>query len=157
MLFSEYLWWMMVASRNMIVPPTFSMITPPCSTVWPERRDFLHCNLLDDISLTVWHLCNLKRFIKIIVRTSMPTTMPVYSSVLELQPLHQCNGCNRLFSGCSQQKVGESGYAVSLWSASDGYSASMLTRGAIVLLLNFEHPRSTSLLISSATRSWLNE
>ena len=46
--------------------------------------------------------------------------------------VHQRNGCNRRFSGCLQQNVGESGYAISSWSASAGYSASMLTRVAKV-------------------------
>ena len=38
----------------------------------------------------------------------------------------------RRFSGCLQQNVGESGYAISSWSTSNGYSASMLTGGAKV-------------------------
>ena len=42
------------------------------------------------------------------------------------------NGCNRRFSGCLQQNVGESGYAISSWSPSAGYLASMLTRVAKV-------------------------
>ena len=46
--------------------------------------------------------------------------------------VHQRNCCNRRFSGCLQQNVGESGYAISSWSASAGYSASMLTRDAKV-------------------------
>ena len=46
--------------------------------------------------------------------------------------VHQRNGCNRCFSGCLQQNVGESVYAISSWSASAGYSASMLTRVAKV-------------------------
>ena len=41
--------------------------------------------------------------------------------------VHQRNGCNRRFSGCLQQNVGESGYGISSWSASAGYSSSMLT------------------------------
>ena len=41
--------------------------------------------------------------------------------------VHQCNGCTRSFSGCLQQNVGDSSYAISLWSVSAGYSASMLT------------------------------
>ena len=40
--------------------------------------------------------------------------------------------CNRRFSDCLQQNVGESGYAFSSWSASAGYSALMLTRVAKV-------------------------
>ena len=40
---------------------------------------------------------------------------------------HQCNGCNRRFSGCLWQNVGELGYAISSCSASTGYLASMLT------------------------------
>ena len=46
--------------------------------------------------------------------------------------VHQRNGYNRRFSGCLQQNVGESGYAIYSWSASAGYSASMLTRVAKV-------------------------
>ena len=46
--------------------------------------------------------------------------------------VHQPNGCNRRFSVCLQQNVGESGYAISSWSASAGYLASMLTRVAKV-------------------------
>ena len=46
--------------------------------------------------------------------------------------IHQRNGCNRRFSGCLQQNVGESGYAISSRPASAGYSASMLTRVAKV-------------------------
>ena len=46
--------------------------------------------------------------------------------------VHQRNGCNQRFSACLQQNVGESGYAISSWSASAGYSASMLTRVAKV-------------------------
>ena len=44
--------------------------------------------------------------------------------------VHQCKGCNGRFSGCLQQNMGESGYAISSWSASAGYLASMLTRVA---------------------------
>ena len=39
--------------------------------------------------------------------------------------VHQRNGCNRPFSSCLQQNVGESGYAISSWSSSAGYLASM--------------------------------
>ena len=39
--------------------------------------------------------------------------------------VHQRNGCNRRFSGCLQQNVGELGNAISSWSASVGYSAMM--------------------------------
>ena len=46
--------------------------------------------------------------------------------------VHQRNGCNRCFSGCLQQNVGESGYAISTWSASARYSSSILTRVAKV-------------------------
>ena len=44
----------------------------------------------------------------------------------------QWTSCNRRFSGCLRQNVGESGYAISSWSASVGYSAPMLTEGAKV-------------------------
>ena len=44
----------------------------------------------------------------------------------------QCNSCNRHFSGCLLDKnVGESGYVVSLWSASTGYLASILSERAL--------------------------
>ena len=46
--------------------------------------------------------------------------------------VHQCNSCNRHFSGCLQQNVGESGYAISSWLASAAHSASILTRVAKV-------------------------
>ena len=46
--------------------------------------------------------------------------------------VYQCNGCNRRVSGCLQQTVGESGYAISSWSASAEYSALMFTRVAKV-------------------------
>ena len=47
--------------------------------------------------------------------------------------VYQRNSCDRCFSGCLQQNVGESGYAISSWSASAaGYSASMLTMVAKV-------------------------
>ena len=44
----------------------------------------------------------------------------------------QRHGYNRRFSGYLQQNVGESGYAISSWSASAEYSASMFTKGAKV-------------------------
>ena len=44
--------------------------------------------------------------------------------------VHQRNSCNRRFSGCLPQNVKESSYAISSWSASAGYLASMLTRVA---------------------------
>ena len=65
--------------------------------------------------------------------------------------VHACqhNGCNWRFSGCLRQNVGKSGYAILWWSATTSYSASMLTEGVLKLtsfqLVNFEHPRSTSL------------
>ena len=44
----------------------------------------------------------------------------------------QCNGYNQRLSGCLRQNVAEVGYAISSWSASAGYSASMLIEGAKV-------------------------
>ena len=41
----------------------------------------------------------------------------------------QCTGCNQHFSSCLRQNMGESGYAISSWSASTGYLALMLTEG----------------------------
>ena len=46
--------------------------------------------------------------------------------------VHQRNCCHRRFSGFLQSNVGESGYAISSWSVSAGYSASILTEGAKV-------------------------
>ena len=54
------------------------------------------------------------------------TNLPLHVHV------HQHNGCNRRFNGCLQQNLGESGCAISSWSASARYSASMLTRVAKV-------------------------
>ena len=66
--------------------------------------------------------------------------------------VHQCNCSNRRFSGCLQQNVGESGYAISSWSANAGFSASMLTRVAKVDLLN-----KSWLVFDSSTFSTLSQ
>ena len=48
----------------------------------------------------------------------------------------QQNGSNQCFSGCLLQNVEESGYGLSSWSVSTGYSALMLTRQLRALLVN---------------------
>ena len=62
---------------------------------------------------------------------------------------HQHNNCNWHFSVCLRQNVEESGYAISSWSASTGYSTLMLIEGAKLTrlpLVNCAHPQLTSLL-----------
>ena len=44
----------------------------------------------------------------------------------------QRSSCNRRFSGCLQQNVGELGYAIPSWLTSAGYLASTLTKVAKV-------------------------
>ena len=53
----------------------------------------------------------------------------------------QCNSCNQRFSHLFLDKP--LGYAISSWSASTVFLASMLNS---LRLINFEHPRSASLL-----------
>ena len=68
------------------------------------------------------------------------TNLRLLDLVYFLVHVHQRNCCNRRFSGCLQYSVGESGYAISSWSASAGYSASMLTEGAKVdISANIQH------------------
>ena len=61
----------------------------------------------------------------------------------------QRNCCDRRFSGCLQYNVGESGYAISSWSASAGYSASMLTEDGKVDLSSTRQLLPSSVNISA--------